>query len=97
MKIGRYKLADDGKTPILCETAGDWISALKLQLGHVGDTTIDDVSVSTIFLPVSLEDPPRLWETMIFGGKFDQYQERYTTHDEAVLGHEKAVKMVRGV
>jgi hypothetical protein len=39
--------------------------------------------------------PPVLFETMIFGGKHDDYQDRYLTWDEAEAGHERAVKMVR--
>jgi hypothetical protein len=30
---------------------------------------------------------------MIFGGKHDQYQERYTTYEDAWLGHLKCVKV----
>jgi hypothetical protein len=38
---------------------------------------------------------PVLWETMIFGGSHDQYQERYTSYADAVAGHEKAVQLVQ--
>jgi len=37
---------------------------------------------------------PILFETMIFGGENDQYQERYSTWDEAVEGHKKACDLV---
>ena len=39
--------------------------------------------------------PPLLFETMIFGGPHDGYQERYTFWDEAEAGHAKALGMVR--
>jgi len=35
-----------------------------------------------------------LWETMIFGGPNDQeYQERYTSYEDAVEGHKVAVQI----
>jgi hypothetical protein len=37
---------------------------------------------------------PVLWETMIFGGEHDQYQERYTSHKDALEGHEKALTLI---
>ncbi len=40
--------------------------------------------------------PPILFETMIFGGKHNDYQERYATLAEAEEGHERAVAMVSG-
>ena len=39
---------------------------------------------------------PILFETMIFGGEHDQYQERYATREEAVEGHARAVAPVTG-
>jgi hypothetical protein len=35
-----------------------------------------------------------VFETMIFGGPFDQYQDRYCTWAEAVAGHKRAVDLV---
>ena len=58
------------------------------------------VSVSTIFLGLDHryhgEGEPILWETMIFGGEHDQFQERYTSKADALAGFAKAVKMVTG-
>lgn len=59
---------------------------------HVGD-----VFVSTVFLGLdhSLRGKiPVLWETMIFGGEHDQYQERYTSHKDALKGHQTALNLV---
>lgn len=36
---------------------------------------------------------PVLWETMIFGGNENGYQERYNSRAEAEAGHERAVRM----
>ena len=36
-----------------------------------------------------------IFETMIFGGEHDQWQDRYATWDQAVEGHKAAVNMVK--
>ena len=62
------------------------------------DRINDDIRVSTVFLgfnhaPLGSETPI-LWETMIFGGPNDQeYQERYTSYEDAVEGHKVAVQI----
>ena len=63
---------------------------------------IDDIYVSTVFLGLDHsmywdeDKTPVLWETMIFGGKHDQsYQERYTSHKDALEGHEKAINFIK--
>lgn len=60
----------------------------------------DDVRVSTVFLMLDHNyvpgGLPLLFETMIFGGDHDMYQDRYTTKAEALIGHEKAVKLAKG-
>lgn len=66
----------------------------------VAKTQIGNVKISTVFLGMnhawSENEPPLLFETMIFGGEFNDYQERYSTYDEAEKGHAKAVLMVEG-
>ena len=51
------------------------------------------VWVSTIFLTFNHNwheiGPPVLFETMIFGGPLDRQQERYTSLDAALSGHER--------
>lgn len=67
-------------------------------------TKFDDGSyVSTVFLGLDhnfhfdqfLEHRPILFETMMFGGKFDQIQWRYATLGEAKQGHYEIVSAVR--
>jgi hypothetical protein len=63
---------------------------------------IGEASISTVFLSLDHgvsrffggEGLPVLFETMIFGGEHGDYQERYSTYDEAEEGHRKAVEMV---
>jgi hypothetical protein len=63
----------------------------------VGNTTIGDVRISTVFLGIDhafTEKRPLWFETMIFGGKHDGYQKRFETIEEAEAGHKKAVELV---
>src|SRR5215510_3852956 len=60
---------------------------------------IGDAKVSTVFLGLDHnfdpDGPPVLWETMIFGGKHDQYQERCAGGlEQAEAMHQEAVKLI---
>jgi hypothetical protein len=59
----------------------------------------DDVSISTVFLGIdhsfSFGGPPILFETMIFGGEHDQWQDRYFTRVESLQGHAEAVELAK--
>ena len=65
-------------------------------------TKVGEVLISTVFLGLDHRfgsedgDDPIVFETMIFGGDHDQYQERYTTGKQAMIGHNKAVAIVKG-
>ena len=67
------------------------ISQIKLSNG---------VRVSTVFLGLNYAfddaSEPLLYETMIFGGTHDQYQERYSTRQAALAGHTHAVRIALG-
>ena len=58
----------------------------------------NEIVISTVFLGLdhsfSNEGPPILFETMVFGGRFDQEMERYATWDQAVRGHDIMVRKV---
>lgn len=93
-----YKL--EGKIPIpvksIQETEG--LFGKNDHKRIVGSDTINGIHISTVFLVIdhSFRDgPPILFETMIFGGKYDQYQDRYCTWEEAEVGHAFAVEMVK--
>jgi hypothetical protein len=60
------------------------------------DILPDDTCVSTVFTGIDYVSPPRLWETIIFGGSHDQYQDRYTSREDALAGHEKALALASG-
>jgi hypothetical protein len=57
-----------------------------------------NVRVSTVFLGLDHSwnfgnASPILFETMIFGGEHDGYQDRYHTYNEALAGHKKAIAL----
>lgn len=59
---------------------------------QIGYTKIKDTVVSTIKLPMAHGD--YMYETMTYDavtGKFSDYQQRYKTEGNAVLGHVEAV------
>ena len=63
-------------------------------------TEIDDkVHVSTVWLGLDhnfwFEGPPLIWETMIFGGRFNDYQWRYPSRPAALDDHERIVRALR--
>lgn len=63
-------------------------------------TEIGDILVSTVFLGIDHRmsfgpsGPPILFETMVFGGEFDQHQKRYSIYDKAKEGHNEICDMV---
>lgn len=99
--MGAYIL-DENKQPILCDDIniyGKWFADINNR--RVAKTIIGKVEISTVFLVYdhSFHLPgggkPVLFETMIFGGKHNEYQERYCTWTEAEEGHKLAVAMVK--
>jgi len=98
MGIGSYILDDQGNPVIEAnlDKWARWFERLEnrvLRSDHVGE-----VHVSTVFLGVdhsfSSAPKPILWETMIFGGHYDQRQWRYDSREAAEKGHRKALKLV---
>ncbi len=93
----RDKYILDGHTPIPTdlETWARWFDSDEKR--RVGYDDFDGGYVSTVFLGLDHNfgrtGPPLLFETMIFGGPNDGYQERYATWDEAVEGHARILTM----
>ena len=61
------------------------------------DTLPDGIAISTVFLGVDQHcggrGPPVLWETKIFGGPNDGYDERYSSLEAAHAGHQRAISL----
>jgi hypothetical protein len=65
---------------------------------HIGEDHIGDVCVSTVWMGIDHQfgdGPPLIFETMIFGGVLDKWQQRYSTEREARAGHAEALALVR--
>jgi len=93
MRPIHYKL--DGKKPVPCDLT-EMAKVFESDRG-VAQTKIGDVTISTVFLCIDHQfgdGPPVLFETMIFGGQFDQYMQRYHTWEEAEAGHGYAVDFI---
>lgn len=85
-----YKLVN--KIPVQVETLQE------AKWERVAEHLIENVYISTVFLSLDHSfdsNIPILFETIIFGGKYDQYQDRYSTWDEAIQGHETAINLVK--
>lgn len=92
---GQYIL--NGKTPVECNDLMEWARQMEGKNRVVDQFQFGDVKVSTVFLGLDHsfgDGEPLLFETMIFGGEHDQYQDRYSTWDEAVEGHKKACELI---
>ena len=93
-------ILDDSGNPIPASHLkwGRWFATHNRSVSQTQATP--SIRVSTVFLGVDhswwTEGPPRLWETMIFGGEHDQYQDRYSSLADALEGHHRAVRLARG-
>jgi hypothetical protein len=68
----------------------------------VGRKYVGTVFVSTVFTALDYKftetGPPILWETMVFGGKFDQYQDRCSgSREQAEAMHARIVDIVKNL
>jgi hypothetical protein len=93
-----YILKD--KVPVQVHDMEEWMDAFRLHDSRIVAKTDlpDDIQVSTVFLGMDHsfgdDGPPILFETMIFGGALDGYQERYSTWEEAEEGHRLALELI---
>lgn len=89
---------DHSTTPVDMMEWAQWLSADRNKV-IVKQETFGEVRVSTVFLGLNHawlgQGPPLIFETMIFGGKEDGYQDRYSTWDEAIKGHQKAIELLK--
>lgn len=88
----------EGHTPIPAKNTEQWGSWFGSVDHHVADDEIDGIRVSTVFVGIDYSfglGPPLFYETMVFGGRFDQCIQRYETWDEAEKGHRQWVNRVK--
>jgi len=106
--LNNYYIMDEKGNPKRLESFDDWAKWYETANRSIardefrrksGET--EEVVVSTVFLGIDhsfgFDSEPLLYETMIFGMKFDGendyegYQVRYSTLEEALNGHAKAI------
>lgn len=99
----QYFILDEAKNPVPCDSDkwGPWMDPSNSTNWRTAKTDLGKLWVSTVFLGLdhglSGDGAPLLWETMVFehGSWSELYYDRYTTHADALAGHEKAVELVR--
>lgn len=92
----RYIL--DGKTVIADPSGEKWAEWIVTADWRVAQTDVGESSGSTVFLMCHFESdngPPRVFETLVFGGPLDQETWHYSTWADAEAGHHKAVAAVQ--
>jgi hypothetical protein len=91
-----YKLVN--RQPVRCRDLlewGRWMETADRRVAH--SNLAGGVNVSTVFLGLDHNfsgGTPLLFETMVFGGEYNHYQERCSTWEQAEQQHARAVFMV---
>ncbi len=96
----KYWVLDKGGEPKQAKNLHEWGRFLNTDLSRVvKQEMVGRVRVSTIFLSLDHnwgDGPPILWETMVFGGKFHEFQKRCSGgREQAEAMHAETVAMVR--
>lgn len=90
-----YILKDHEPVAVNMWEWSDWLNLPFEATRRVAKTVVGEAEVSTVFLGVDHNwlgsGPPILFETMIFGGKGDEHQWRYSTWEQAEAGHKAVV------
>lgn len=87
------------RVPVPCDDLLEFARWFEQADRHIALTYLGDgVTVSTVFLGMDHnfgDGPPLLFETMCFGSSLNEEQRRYSTYDEAEIGHAVMVRRVR--
>lgn len=93
--IGNYILKN--KIPVRVYDIVEWGTWFESNSRRVAEDIIGDTRISTVFLGIDHSfwgGIPILFETMVFGGEHDGYQERYCTWEQAEKGHQGVIELV---
>jgi hypothetical protein len=88
-----YMLVDGKAVPCDMLAWGELMAGADrhIKLTKLTDEYGQEITVSTVFLGLDHRmggsGPPVLWETMVFGGLEDGWQDRYTDPDAAIASH----------
>jgi hypothetical protein len=95
---GQYILRGHEAVPAELMPWAEWFETAREERRVASDELEGGVLVSTVFLGLDhsrWQGPPLLFETMVFTGPHDGWQDRYTTWDEAEAGHRRVVEALR--
>lgn len=88
----------DGHKPVPTDDVLEWAKIYEGTGRFVAQSEICGSRISTVFLGIDHghgSGSPLLFETMIFDGPQDQYQERCSTWEEAEAQHQEACQLVQ--
>ena len=92
-------ILDEKGTPVAEPDFEKWAQWFEKAERHVGNETIGNSKISTVFLGLDHAfggGAPVLWETMVFGGKLDQEQDRCSgSREQAEAMHARMVEKVK--
>ena len=86
-----------GRTPVHEPDVAKWSAWFETADRVVSRTEIHGSVISTVFIGMNhgyYDQPPVLFETLIFGGPLDGEGRRYSTWDEAERGHQEYVQKI---
>lgn len=95
-----HYILDENHNAVPVEDALEWARWFETanESRRVGRDTVGRADISTVFLGLNQNfgrGVPLLYETMVFGGPDDGWQDRYSTWDEAIAGHDAVVGKLR--
>jgi hypothetical protein len=101
--LGQYILDENGK-PVRARGLLEWGRWLQehdaerqLALDQIGAARVSTIFLGLDSFSIFQRDQPHepvLWETMVFGGPYNLFQQRYTSKEEALKGHGRIVQML---
>lgn len=97
-----YILNDQGHA-VKCDDLLTWGEWFQNDFNRVlAQNRVNGVFLSTVFLGIDHRftgfdgpGPPILWETMVFGGRYDQFQCRYSSATDARRNHKYLLNRIR--
>jgi hypothetical protein len=100
MKELLFYILDEDKNVVATKDTLEWGRWFETHREEriIKQTKVLGIWISTVFLGLDhnffLSGEPLVFETMIFGGALDQYQDRYSTLDQSIKGHRRAIWLV---
>ena len=96
--MAEYYILDEQRQAIPVADVREWRRRFDRHTRRVARTEIGDAYISTVFLGLNHaygdDEPPMLFETMVFGDELDGEQDRCATWAEAEEMHERMVARV---